>query len=144
MQPAIAEYVGINSEAPLQFSELKHDKLKEVTEWLYAKLPNGKTRVGESRNLRILSRVIKNSDALQAFARGEKSLAEAAELTDLADENIRLYLSRAMQNMVEAQKIAHRSNSPDKNDKKIVEEIIASAELIYRALNRKYLENSQG
>ena len=63
MQPAIAEYVGINSDTPLPFDELKHDKLKEVTEWLYAKLPNGRTRVGESRNLRTLSRVIKNSDA---------------------------------------------------------------------------------
>ncbi|HNX76650.1 MAG TPA: hypothetical protein PLM07_12605 [Candidatus Rifleibacterium sp.] len=144
MQPAIAEYVGINSEAPLQFSELKHDKLKEVTEWLYAKLPNGRTRVGESRNLRTLSKVIKNSDALQAFARGEKSLSEAAELTDLADENIRLYLSRAMQNMAEAQKIVHRSCHPDKSDKRVVEEIIDSAELILKALSGKLREQYQG
>ena len=144
MQPAIAEYVGINTETPLPFDELKHDRLKEVSEWLYARLPNDRTRVGDGRNLRILNRVIQNADALQAFAKGEKNLVEAAELTDLADENIRLYLSRAMQNLVEAQKIVHRSSSPDRNDKRVVEEIIASAELIYRALNSKYLENSQG
>ncbi|MBU1105390.1 MAG: ParB/RepB/Spo0J family partition protein [Candidatus Riflebacteria bacterium] len=144
MHPAIAEYMGVSTETDWPLQELKNDKLKQVTEWLYSKLANGRTRVGESRNLRVLNKVVQSPNAVQAFASGEKTLSEAAEMTDFADENIRLYLSRAMQNMAEAQKIVHRSSHPDKSDKRVVEEIIDSAELILKALNGKLREQYQG
>lgn len=137
MHSALAEYMGIDMESPTPFEGIKQERLKEITEWLYQKLPNGKTRVGENRNLRILNKVIQNIEARESFISGEKSLKDAAELTELVDENIRLYLNKALQNLVEAQKIVHRSSNPDKNDKKIADEIIDSAELISRAITKK-------
>lgn len=140
MHSALAEYMGIDMESATPFEGVKQERLKEVTEWLYEKLSNGKTRIGENRNLRVLNKVIQNIEARESFISGEKSLKEAAELTDLVDENIRLYLNKALQNLVEAQKIVHRSSNPDRNDKKIADEIIDSAELISRAITKKLRE----
>jgi len=140
MHSALAEYMGIDMESTKPFEGVKPERLKEVTEWLYQKLSNGKTRIGENRNLRVLNKVIQNIEARESFISGEKSLKEAAELTDLADENIRLYLNKALQNLVEAQKIVHRSSNPDRNDRKIADEIIDSAELISRAITKKLRE----
>lgn len=141
MHSALAQYMGIDMESATPFEGVKQERLKEVTEWLYQKLANGKTRIGENRNLRVLNKVIQNIEARESFISGEKNLKDAAELTDLVDENIRLYLNKALQNLVEAQKIVHRSSNPDKNDRKIAEEIIDSAELISRAITKKLREH---
>ncbi|MBX7109549.1 MAG: ParB/Srx family N-terminal domain-containing protein [Chitinophagales bacterium] len=140
MHTALAEFMGINMESDSPFSDINQERLKEVTHWLYEKLSNGKTRIGDNRNLRVLNKVIQNIEARESFISGEKTLKEAAELTDLADENIRLYLTKALQNLVEAQKIIHRSSNPDKNDKKVADEIIDSAELISRTITKKIRE----
>ena len=140
MHAAIAEFMGIDMESEMPFENLSLERLKEVTEWLYQKLSNGKTRIGDNRNLRVLNKVIQNNEARESFISGEKNLKEAAELTDLADENIRLYLTKALQNLVEAQKIVHRSSNPDKSDKKVADEIIDSAELISRTITKKIRE----
>jgi transcriptional regulator with XRE-family HTH domain len=143
MHSAIAEFMGIDMESEIPFENVNHERLKEVTEWLYQKLSNGKTRIGDSRNLRVLNKVIQNIEARDSFIRGEKNLKEAAELTDFADENIRLYLTKALQNLVEAQKIIHRSTNPDNNDKKVADEIIDSAELISRTITKKIREKEK-
>ncbi|MCU0326389.1 MAG: ParB/RepB/Spo0J family partition protein [Spirosomaceae bacterium] len=137
MNSAIAEYMGVNLELANPFEHINQEKLKEVTEWLYLKQSNGKTKVGENRNLRILNKVIQNYNARDSFIRGEKSLSEAAEITDLVDENIRLYLNAALKSLGEAQRVIHKSTFPNKKDKDIAEEIIESAELISRAIAKK-------
>jgi ParB-like nuclease domain len=143
MHSSLAEFMGIDMESETPFENLSQERLKEVTEWLYQKLSNGKTRIGDNRNLRVLNKVIQNIEARESFISGEKNLKEASELTDLADENIRLYLTKALQNLVEAQKIVHRSSNPDKNDKKVADEIIDSAELISRTITKKIREQEK-
>ncbi len=143
MHSAIAEFMGIDMESETPFENVSQEKLKEVTEWLYQKLSNGKTRIGDNRNLRVLNKVIQNIEARESFISGEKNLKDASELTELADENIRMYLTKALQNLVEAQKIVHRSSNPDKNDKKVADEIIDSAELISRTITKKIRETER-
>lgn len=140
MHNSISNYMGIDMESDNPFENVDQEKLREVTFWLYEKLSNGKTRIGDNRNLRVLNKVMQNIEARDAFIRGEKSLKEASELTDIADENIRLYLNKALQSLTEAQKIVHRSNSPNKSDRDVAEEIIDSADLIRRAISKKLRE----
>jgi len=140
MHSAIAEFMGVDMESSTPFSEINNENLREVTKWLYEKLSNGQTRVGDNRNLRVLNKVIQRSEAREAFIKEGKSLKEAAELTDITDENIRFYLNKASQNLGEAQKIVHRSLAPDEKDKKLAEEIIDSADLIRRELAKKLRE----
>lgn len=61
-------------------SSLKRDNIKSLTEWLYKQDGKGRTRVGESRNLRELAAVLDSSRALQAFCNGS-SLKNAYLLT---------------------------------------------------------------
>jgi hypothetical protein len=140
MHSALSNYMGVDMESDTPFENIDQERLREVTFWLYEKLSNGKTRIGDNRNLRVLNKVMQNIEAREAFIRGEKSLKEASELTDIADENIRLYLNKALQSLTEAQKIVHRSNSPNKSDREVAEEIIDSADLIRRAISKKLRE----
>ena len=140
MHSALSNYMGVDMESDAPFEHINQDRLREVTFWLYEKLSNGKTRIGDNRNLRVLNKVMQNIEAREAFIRGEKSLKDAAELTDIADENIRLYLNKALQSLTEAQKIVHRSNSPNKSDRDVADEIIDSADLIRRAISKKLRE----
>ena len=143
MHSALASYMGVDMESDSPFEKIDHDKLREITLLLYEKLSNGKTRIGDNRNLRVLNKVIQNGEARDAFIRGEKSLKEASELTDITDENIRLYLTKALQNLTEAQKIVHRSISPSKSDKEISEEIIESADVIRRNISKRLREKDE-
>lgn len=61
-------------------SNLRKDEVRELTQWLFRKDEKGKTRVGESRNLRLLSAVVDNQKALSAFRHGA-SLKIAYQLT---------------------------------------------------------------
>ena len=49
---------------------LKDKEIAELTHWLYKKDEKGKTKVGESRNLRFLAAVVDSPRALEAFRRG--------------------------------------------------------------------------
>lgn len=53
-------------------SLLDNQNLKDLTLWLFNKDKDGRTRVGESRNLRLLSAVVDNQKALQMFRNGSE------------------------------------------------------------------------
>lgn len=143
MHSALSSFMGVDMESDAPFENVDQDRLREVTFWLYEKLSNGKTRIGDNRNLRVLNKVMQNIEAREAFIKGEKNLKEASELTDITDENIRLYLTKALQNLTEAQKIVHRSSSPNKSDRDIAEEIIESADVIRRNISKRLREKEE-
>ncbi len=140
-QPTVAEYVGvdINSERP--FADVKIEQFEQLTKWLYQITENGRTRIGDNRNLRYLTKVLQNEDAKKAFVDGGKSITEAAELTDLSDENIRYYLGEANANLNEAQKLIHRAKSPTRKDEDLLEEIVSSAEVMASHVKKVIRQN---
>ena len=86
----IAAFVGVvkkdfNDEYqptyPIQdLTILDKARIKDLTRWLYEKDTKGKTRLGESRNLRFLAAVVASTKALGAF-RGGSPLKIAYQLT---------------------------------------------------------------
>ncbi|HHQ4309163.1 TPA: ParB N-terminal domain-containing protein, partial [Serratia fonticola] len=86
----IGRYVGISSSDDsddaipnhpiINPTELKRHEIEELTKWLYEKNEKGKTRVGESRNIRELAAVIENDKALMHFRNGA-DLKVAYQLT---------------------------------------------------------------
>ena len=101
-----------------------------MTKWLYQITENGSTRIGDNRNLRLLNKILQNEEAKKAFIDDKKPITEAAELTDMADENIRYYLLLASGNLIEAQRLIHKAKFPTKKDEDLLEEIASSVELI--------------
>lgn len=77
-QDADGEY--ISTDPIVNSSKLNKKAISELTHWLYEKDKKGKTRVGESRNLRELSAVVANSKAIAAFRAGSH-LSIAYQLT---------------------------------------------------------------
>ena len=139
--PKIAEYQGIDPNSSTPFQNLNQDRFSQVTKWLYQITENGSTRIGDSRNLRLLNQVIQHEEALKAFSKDGKSLKEASELTDIADENIRVYLNQAQAQLVEAQKLLHKAKNPARRDLQLVDEILSSGEMIASQLKRKLRQN---
>ena len=89
----IGSFVGVSkkdtdgdfkSQDPIVKREaLKDKEIAELTRWLYEKKEKGKTRVGESRNLRELSAVVDNPRALEAFRRGSPLKIAYQQTADL-------------------------------------------------------------
>ena len=120
---------------------VKHENFEQLTKWLYQITESGRTRIGDNRNLRLLNKILQNEEAKKAFIEDGKSITEAAELTDLSDDNIRYYLNEANANLNEAQKLIHKAKNPTKKDENLLEEIVSSAELIASHLKKTIRQN---
>lgn len=142
MYSGIADYMSFDSEIENPIESLNEDKFKEVVKWLYETDSNGSTRVGETRNLRVLNKVLQSARAAKAFIEDKKSLREAAQFTDILDESIREFLIHAYNSLLEAQKQAHLSENPKKEDIQLLDDIISSAEFIQSQV-KKVLRTKQ-
>lgn len=77
---SIADFVGLDSGRDFSLKGLEVPRLKELFLWLFKPNSEGVTRIGESRNLKRLARVVARPRAYQAFRRG-MPLYEADQLT---------------------------------------------------------------
>lgn len=87
---AICEFIGLESRADVNAEGLDSAKLEEFFKWVFVE-EGGRTRLGESRNLRVLARVIDKERALARFRDGA-SLDEA----DLFTEGPLILLQKTM------------------------------------------------
>lgn len=98
------EFIGLESgteSAITQPDSLDESRVKELTEWIYKKDKDGKTRLGESRNLKYLGAVISNTKAVEAFRRGT-TLSSAYRMTHFAGQDFLSYLYEAENLIMEA------------------------------------------
>lgn len=78
--------IPVQSDPIVNSGSLNYDHVKELTFWLYEKDSKGRTKVGESRNIKDLAAVIANDSALTHFRNGA-SLKLAYELTGKTSED---------------------------------------------------------
>jgi hypothetical protein len=80
----IASYVGVDFDNDEPIKNLNEEHLKDVTHWIFERNSEGFTRLGESRNLPKLNKILdeKFPKALLAFKKGGKTLEESVRLTD--------------------------------------------------------------
>lgn len=140
-QSSVAEFAGIDVNSEKPFENIRHENFEQLTKWLYQITESGRTRIGDNRNLRLLNKILQNEEAKKAFIEDGKSITEAAELTDLSDENIRFYLSEAISNLNEAQKLIHKAKAPTKKDEDLIEEITSSADVIASHIRKIIRQN---
>jgi hypothetical protein len=77
----IVEFLGLDSGSDTTLAGLDEGHLKELVEWSFVRDQQGQTRLGESRNLKLLNAVVKSRAALRAF-RASKPLLESSYLTE--------------------------------------------------------------
>ena len=79
----VAKYVGVDFDTKDPIKNLNNEHLKDLTKWIFEENAEGFTRLGESRNLLKLNKVLdeKFPKALVAFKEG-RTLDESSRLTD--------------------------------------------------------------
>lgn len=91
---AISKYIGMEGPTDDEIRGLDKKHLKELTSWIFEENSEHQTRLGESRNLEKLARVVVEPKALEKFRAG-RPLAEADLLTSGPLEAFRTSLSEA-------------------------------------------------
>lgn len=144
VKPNIGTYIGIDLDADDALKDINKEHLCDLVTWMFEKNGENQTRIGESRNLTRLNKILdpKYSKALEAFKSGV-SLSSAVDLTDEADEIV----SRKINESLNAIKIAWSYFPQIKEystiSKDYVREINKTAVAFYKALEAK-LESEQG
>ena len=118
----LVKFLELKSAADPTLIGLQNTKLKEFTSWIFEKTSEGLTRLGDSRNLKILSAVVENEKALSAFRAG-KSLSEAAILTEAPATAFRIAINDARSNLETARDTIHFVDKPSGSDAEILLEI---------------------
>lgn len=138
VKPNIGKYIGVDLDAENAIKDINKDHLYDLVSWMFEKNGENQTRLGESRNLTRLNKILdpKYSQALEAFKSGI-SLSAAADLTDEADEIV----SKKINESLDAIKIAWSYFPQIKEygtiSKDFVREINKTAFAFYKALEAK-------
>lgn len=140
----IGSYVGVcnrqddeivQNHPILNPSSVIREKTEELTKWLYEKDDKGRTKVGESRNLRELAAVIEHPKALMQFKSGA-SLKLAYQYTVDSGRDFLEYLYRAEAALTEAAGTVATVNY-DKNAHEVARRIQRTINMIGKAIAEK-------
>lgn len=89
---AISTFLGLGDVEEIE--SVNSQRLTELTKWMFEKNPENQTRLGESRNLSLLAKVVGHPEALAEFRKG-LNLGEAAVHADGAGTVMRSALTEA-------------------------------------------------
>lgn len=138
----ISEFVGTRN-CTYPDVDFSSGKLEELTRWIFEPRPElgGKTRLGESRNLDLLSKVVGNEEALSAFRHGAP-LKEAAMLTDVPLSIFQEAIRKAKMYLETARNYIHEVPALSQEEARVLENIKTLAGDL-TTLVRKRLSNPE-
>lgn len=138
----VKKHLGLNSASDIDIAGLKKSHLKELISWLFEKASNNKTRVGESRNLKLLNAVVMNDNALDYF-RGGSSLQDAFLRTEGPIQLFQQSLRKAKAELLTAQSNIHLIDEPIDSDREVLDEISRMTKLLIKVLQDKAVEQEE-
>lgn len=133
-KPNIAKYIGINNEIENPLQDIDETHLSELTRWIFEKNAENQTRLGESRNLGKLDKILdpRYPVALEAFRNGD-SLSIASELTNEIDELVAKKLLEAYRAMELVWNSIPKINDYSTIDKDLLKNINRYVQGVYQA-----------
>lgn len=135
VRPNIAKYIGLDLESDNPTKNLCEEHLVELVTWMFEKNSENQTRVGESRNITKLNKILDSrfSKALEMFKAGE-TLSRAAELTDEADEIVKKKINAAIDAIQVAWSYFPIIKNYNAINPEVLKEINKTSAAFYRAL----------
>ena len=113
----ISSYLELENNYSENLEGLNHDHLKELTSWIFQKNPTtNKTRLGESRNLKHLSKIVQSQEALKSFKEGA-TLDEAILLTNEPSKIIHSSIEEAQLNLKRANSYIYLLKASEVDDR---------------------------
>lgn len=140
----IAYFVGVNFDLDRPAKNVNIKALKELSQWMFEKNSSGFTRLGESRDLKLLSKIVapEHIKALRAFRAG-KSLADAVLLTDEPQEIFKTSLNESLNKLQVARDYMHLIDQSDRSDEEILIEITKLSRTITTTIKAKTSEKDE-
>ena len=135
----ITDFLGLESNQDRRLDGLDVAHLCELTEWLFQR-EQGVTRLGESRNLGMLSRVVANERALDAFRLG-MTLEDADDLTGAPTLIFREALLEARERLVRARSVSHLVEAMASGDAELLREIAQIARQLWGFVNDQLFDS---
>lgn len=141
---SISNFIGLEGPTDDDVSHLNKKELKELTRWIFEQNSEGQTRIGESRNLQKLARVVADptSKALEKFRAG-RPLAEADLLTSGPVEAFRNSLSEAKSRLETARDCVHLVEKFSAEDGDLLKEIQKLSRLLSNHVDDSLLESTK-
>lgn len=118
----ICDFLGLESSTDEEAPNLREERLGHLVSWLFEEHKEGRTRLGESRNLKTLAAVVAHEEALRKFSEG-MPLEEAENWTNVAEENFRDALSTAIASLQRARDVVHRVHKTNDADLETLREL---------------------
>jgi ParB-like nuclease domain len=103
---SVVRFLGLKSSQDPTLKGLTKRHLKELVDWMFRVRDNGATLLGESRNMRLLGRVVDNERALAALRAGEP-LVSAVTLTGEPNDIFADEVREGRDNLATAQSQQH-------------------------------------
>jgi len=118
----IVDFLHLESATELSLKGLDKSRLKELISWLFEKDEHGQTRLGESRNLKMLNRIVASESALKAF-RASDSIDQADQFAGAPKEIFQDALRDSKKSLEAARDQMHKFEDPDQSDADVLEDI---------------------
>jgi hypothetical protein len=136
----IIAFTGMESSRDEDLKGLDPKNLKILLSWLFEKNAEGQTRVGESRNLKKLNKILGNEGAREAFLVNSYSLNEAFALTEEAEQVFRVSINNARIRLKDARDQMHKAEDFNQTDEDTLMEIIKLAEILMKFVNENLVK----
>jgi len=132
----IVAHLGLKNATDPSIEDISSTRLKELTSWLFEKDENGQTKLGESRNLKNLNRIVANEAALKAFKTGY-SIHQADLLAGAPKEIFQTAIRESKKSLETARDHMHLVEAPDQSDADVLEDIDKLARLLREWIHNK-------
>ena len=138
----ISKYVGIDFDSDDPAGNVNNNRLQDLTRWIFEKNSEGNTRLGESRNLAKLNKILDDSypKAIEAFRDGKKTLDEATRLTNHPQQVFQKSLNDSLSSLEIARNYSHEINEPTETQLDTLKEIFQMARDLYRLTKAKLID----
>ena len=130
----LSEFLSIDLEKTKPLENVSKKNLEELCIWIYEK-NEGQTRLGDSRNLKILDKVVQSEEALKAFRAG-KTLNESSNYSGLPEEMFSENIFKSFNYIQEAVNVSARTNKVTDIDLTNIKQIIKFSEMLYRTFRK--------
>lgn len=137
----ISEFLGMGEEKSVD--TIDPGKLKELTRWVFEKGPENRTRLGESRNLSLLSDVLSSPVALREFRDG-KPLKDAFLYVEGSSSVLRKALLSARSDLGAAHSAFPTSIDLGDGDLRLAKEVSVSASRLTKGIETALEERDTG
>jgi hypothetical protein len=125
----LISWLGLENADDADLAGLKPERLMQLGTWLYQEREDGQTALEESRNMRLLAKVVTNEEAITALEEG-RSIRDAALLAEPEDAVFAEALHQAAGRMEIASAHASRVSAPSEESKTHLVSIREQAEWI--------------